>query len=640
MYIRDGTFYDSVRDTTNANLYFMRPSFTDFSLYSQSTSFEFGDAFTVNSDGGGDLKSGQFEYQAPIMTTSGTEDITFELSGTIDFPSDEWADFLNFKRKLYLVIIFSTDETGLLLAPGETGKVSLKQLSINNSGVFFQNVTIPGGCEVESINVCEVLYVDDSDISSITETSKNDIILSAIPTAEASIELFDEEEKYAKFVNSARKKLRLLLYYRYNSTYSATRIYYYSESPATDYTQNPVKTTVDLVGLLGAMGDIYHNTSDGNMDPGETSWYKWIGSDVEGNPSYLKMIVDAYNMGGALDVGAYEDNRESVCGGRFVKLYSYNNTNPVRQLPTESIVSLNKDHYTCTPSDGYTYADLLRLLINAQCHGMRVCNETIIADKPENLIKESGAAIMAADQYTVPTKTEYSGIDVVTFPLYHWEVGEAETLPSIDLDLASDGEQIELSAGQWYREKTFVFDKSYASYAAASFIVDLYTENNYHIDYFEIIHKGSILTLIWPNTFTGRAVLTCTASPFKQVDDGDFSVRFGSGTETLELNNPFMRARHTLATYDIPDEYAKYNYAQQANKTIYAIDARGRFDIAPLDRVLYQPPDGTQHTGIVIEHTLKYNGAMRSSLRILDAGKIGNLVCSDTRFCSYVLICI
>ena len=49
----------------------------------------------------------------------------------------------------------------------------------------------------------------------------------------------------------------------------------------------------------------------------------------------------------------------------------------------------------------------------------------------------------------------------------------------------------------------------------------------------------------------------------------------------------------------------RYNYDQQANKTIYAIDARGRFDVAPLDRVLYQPPDGTQHTGIVIEHTLK-----------------------------------
>ena len=636
MYITDDTFYSSVRDTTNVDLYFMRPCFTDFSLHSQSACFEFGSAFTVNS-GVGTLKSGQFEYETPIMTTSGADAITFELSGTVDFPSDEWADFLDFKRKLYLMVVFSAGENGLLLTPGDTGKVSLQQLSINNSGVFLQDITIPGGCTVESINVGEVLAADESDVSGITETAKNDIILSAIPSAEASIELVDEDEKYAEFVNRSKKKLRALLYYRYNSTYSGTRIYYYSEPPATDHTQNPIKTTVGLVGLLGAMGDTYHNRSDGNMEPGETAWWKWIGADAEGNPPYLKMIVDAYNTGGALDVGAYADSRESAYGGRFVKLYSYNNTNPVRQLQTESIVSLNKEHYTCTPSDGYTYADALRLLINAQCHGMRVGNETIIADRPENLIKDSGAAIMSEDQYAVPTKTEYGEIDVVKFPLTHWVVGDLETLPGIDLDLSSDGELIELSAGHWYRKKTFVFDKSYAS---TSFTIDLYTENNYHIDYFEVIHKGSILTLIWPNTFSGRAVLTCTASPFKQIDDGEFSVKFGGGTETLELSNPFMRARHAIATYDIPDEYARYNYDQQANKTIYAIDARGRFDVAPLDRVLYQPPDGTQHTGIVIEHTLKYNGAMRSSFRVLDEGRVEGLVCSDTRFCSYILICI
>ena len=246
MYITDDTFYSSVRDTTNVDLYFMRPCFTDFSLYSQSAYFEFGSAFTVNS-GVGTLKSGQFEYETPIMTTSGTDAITFELSGTVDFPSDEWVDFLNFKRKLYLMVVFSADKNGLLLTPGDTGKVSLQQLNINNSGVFFQDITIPGGCTVESINVGEVLSVDESDISGITETAKNDIILSAIPSAAASIELVDEDEKYAEFVNRSKKRLRALLYYRYNSTYAGTRIYYYSEPPTTDHTQNPIKTTVESV---------------------------------------------------------------------------------------------------------------------------------------------------------------------------------------------------------------------------------------------------------------------------------------------------------------------------------------------------------------------------------------------------------
>lgn len=107
--------------------------------------------------------------------------------------------------------------------------------------------------------------------------------------------MIDEDEKYAEFVNRSKKQLRALLYYRYNSTYAGTRIYYYSEPPTTDHTQNPIKTTVELVGLLGAMGDVYHNVSDGNMEPGETAWWKWIGADAEGNPPYLQMIVDAYN---------------------------------------------------------------------------------------------------------------------------------------------------------------------------------------------------------------------------------------------------------------------------------------------------------------------------------------------------------
>ena len=90
---------------------------------------------------------------------------------------------------------------------------------------------------------------------------------------------------------------------------------------------------------------------------------------------------------------------------------------------------------------------------------------------------------------------------------------------------------------------------------------------------------------------------------------------------------------------DMPDYYAKFNLEQQANKKIYSVDCRGRFDVRPLDRLLYFTEKGEIRIGIVIEHSLSYNGAMKSMLRILDEAPAPRLYCSQAVLCSETAIC-
>lgn len=632
MYIKDSSFYGYVRDTTDLTLLFLCPQFIDLYCESETAAFD-PNVSVIN--GSYFWRSGEFERgEYPLVMSVADEGATLKLTGVAESSEGELA----------VIVVFENDENGLLCAPPDHDKFSIFPITAGNFAVEISLPQGERGVAIESINVCEYLKVDSSIIEKIALKEKNDIVLSSIPYNNLELTLFDEEERCADFITRAKRHFRALSYFRYNEIHSQTFLHFYSEDPNVDRNQNPYRTTMKLVGFLGAMGkDVYHNTSDGEKDVATEGFAKTIGSEFntsgEVYPSYLDLIVSAFNTNSKIHSELYGGS-QSLYGGSFVKLkslnpYSYKRTQIIENGTILSSIS-NQLQFTRTPADGYTHADALRLLINAQCHGMLVKNETIISDVPENLYRESGAVFTAREYYSVPKETKYGAIDVVKFDTTQSVLGEIETLPSITIDLANDGTLGKDTGGDFIRYKNFALDKSIA---ATDFDWYYSVDSGSYIEDIRLEHKGSVVSVMWQDGYTGRITIYLSGRPIKTESSGIFTATYGAGTETLEISNPFLRGRDADAIEDIPDHYAKFNLDQQANKSIYELEVRGRFDVHPLDRILYQNERGDLRQGIVIEHNLTYTGSMRSTYRVIDDGDAPSLYDDEDVLCSETLIC-
>lgn len=633
MYIKDSSFYGYVRDTTDLTLWFLHPQF--ISLYCESETAVFNPNEIAEYDGSYFLRSGEFERtEYPFIMGVANEGSTLKLTGVAEESEGELA----------VVVVFANDENGMLCAPPDFDKVSIFPIT---PGAFEMEIVLPQGehgVQIESIHVCEYLKVDSSIIENITLKEKNDIILSSIPYNNLELTLFDEEEQCADFIVRAKRHFRALSYFRYNEIHSQCFLHFYSEDPNVDRNQNPYRTTIKLIGLLGAMSkDVYHNTSDGETDPATDGFTKTIGSVSntagEEHPSYLDLIVSSFNSNGMVHSELHGGGNSSY-GGSFAKLkslhpFSYKTSQTIGEGTFLSSVS-NQLHYTRTPADGYTYADALRLMINAQCHGMLVKNETIISNVPENLYRESGAVFTAREYYSVPKETKYPAVDIVKFETKKSALGEVEILPPITIDLAKDGVFGKDVGSDFVRYKNFVLDKSIA---ASDFNWDYTVDSGDYPGDIRLEHKGSVISVMWEDGYSGNVTIYLSGRPIKAETAETFTATFGSGTETLEISNPFLRPRDANAIEDIPDHYAKFNLDQQANKSIYELEVRGRFDVHPLDWVLYQNERGDLRQGIVIEHNLTYTGSMRSTFRVIDGGEAPPLYDAEHVLCSETLIC-
>lgn len=643
MYIRDSSFYDVVRDTTELNVFFLKPRPSSI-LYC-----DFGTAVydeTLGTDP--QWMNGDFERENPIIKSVTDEGSSITLSGRIfdddgrDYDENVSKEFSSGKRKLHIVVVYASYGENLY-APVGCKKVALYPISmVDEFGYFGETITIhQGECgiQVESINVCECVQIKSEDIESLKQQEKNDIILSSVPYNKISLTLFDSNETYANFVKDAGKYLRVLLYYRYNDVYSDTFLYFYDETPTTDHNSLPYKSSFAFTNVMGILNkEACHNTSDGIVKHGIVGDFeKNINEDTEDidgvvHPSYLKEIVRDFNTNYEIS-SEIHGSPTSAYGGMFLKLES---SFPAR-VP-DGVIS-----WTETTIDGYTQADALRLLINAIGHGMKVKNETIIEAPIDYLVEDSGAVFTNREYLSAPEVTEYGDIGVVKVDSFYSKkenTDDAKHVYSFEIDMSCDGTYGKDVGGDFIRFKNLYMDRSISKDSfrwAYSNTGDFYGS-------LRVYHSGSVVTVIWNDNHvdlqTAKIKIYIFGDQLKTENKTVETVGFGRSSNTLELSNPFIRPNAYRENDGAQDFYARFNYEYQANKRIYALEIRGRFDVHPLDLVLYHTLDGDLRKGIVIEHNLTYDGAMKSSYRVIDEGDADALYCTDFKtICSETLIC-
>ena len=173
MYIRDSSFYDVVRDTTELNVFFLKPRPSSI-LYC-----DFGTAVydeTLGTDP--QWMNGEFERENPIIKSVTDEGSSITLSGRIfdddgrDYDENVSKEFSSGKRKLHIVVVYASYGENLY-APVGCKKVALYPISmVDEFGYFGETITIhqgEHGIQVESINVCECVQIKSEDIESLKQ---------------------------------------------------------------------------------------------------------------------------------------------------------------------------------------------------------------------------------------------------------------------------------------------------------------------------------------------------------------------------------------------------------------------------------------------------------------------------------------
>ncbi len=636
MYIKDSSFYEEFRDATEAKLYLLRPSYKPFSLSIISgTGFLIGDDVGRIGESVLSIPSGIFERNPPLLYSFGNEALEFEAKGYVD-------DFLDSTIssgawRAYFLVVYSVDENGKVLAPPGVDRVTLIPTYTTGTGIIWGiNFKIPAsesGFSIESIHLCYAVPVDPADISSISQREKNDIILSSIPYHNLEVELFDANRRYADFIESAGNKLRVLLHFQYNQAHSESFLYYYDERPKFDKRTAVPKTMVKFAGLTDILAKKVYVNSASRYDSNLSLPIK----------EYLDDIAEAFRNG---HVPYWLDKTEITTpyGGQFLKVESFDNYGAFGIIEDNELTMQDKyEHFTQSPADGYSFADAFRLLINAQCHGMRVLNETIRAGKMERVIRESGAVFTEDEYYSIPQKTVYDEIDQIHVSTYGWRAAdEAVSLAPYNFAFRDGGTGYYVRSTLWVAQQ-YRFEKIFSD----DITIEWSQGNPFSIVPDAISSSGSSgITLMWEKSKwenAGYAPFTVSGTPLEKYDGPVYSKKFGNGTSILEISNPFLRpnmSQNSLNdTYDIANEYIDFNYKYQSGKTIYTLETRGRFDVHPLDRVQFIDDNGDLRSGVVIEHDMKYNGAMRSTFRVVDDGPAPNLYAGEAVTCSKTLLC-
>ena len=272
---------------------------------------------------------------------------------------------------------------------------------------------------------------------------------------------------------------------------------------------------------------------------------------------------------------------------------------------------------------------------------MKVKNETIIEAPMDYLVEDSGAVFTNREYLSNPEVTEYGDIGVVKVDSFSScpDGANSDCVCSFEIDMSCDGTYGKDVGGDFIRYKNLYMDQSIPK---DSFEWD-YSQTGDFYGSIRVDHKGSVVTVIWEDDHvvpqTAKIKIFIYGHPYKPEKKHIDTVSIGRSSNTLELSNPFVRP-NTRNENDAQDFYARFNYEYFANKRIYALETRGRFDVHPLDLVLYHTLDGDLRKGIVIEHNLTYDGAMKSSYRVVDEGDADALYCTDfQKICSETLIC-
>ena len=625
MYIKDSTFYDNVRDTTDASIYFMRPICCDFSVADYSETVHFGDKNTH----GAIVQSGLFDRDIPLVTCDGNLK-TVQLETTVDLFSmySSTSEYFINKEALRFVVIYGVDETGKLLAPPGCERVVSYPAYVQHTGVIFEFIDIPpsdNGFLIESIHLCEFIEVRSEDIVKIDRREKNDIILSSIPYDNMEVELYDQDGKYAEFIIRHKERLRALVTFKYNGIHSLMSLYFYGEDPTIDSSSALSKSHIKLVGIMGVLNSItYHNTQTVySLMNGEFSF------DIN---QYLKTIAGQFNFDRSF-VEAFSPEFSLL----QIKSFNSHGVRKTHSLTDDILETENYVYRTQSPADGYTYADAIRLLINAQCHGMKVRNSTIIDDSPKNLIVDSGAVLCEREYFSKPVATRYNQVDKITVSTAKWLPGKIVTLPQINFAFFNGGDTFFKDGSTWKRS-SFLFEK-----ACVNLAIDWLNGNAFlYLPNTEFVRASSALSMMWNEAEHGKrgyVYISVSANPLEKSNEEVYCKKYGCGKEILEIDNPFLCPRTPGYVEDIPDEYIAYNYMYQSNKIIFSVETRGRFDLHPLDRVSYYDDYGNLRSGIIIEHNLSFDGGMRSSFLIIDDGDVPSQHCNEDRFCSETLIC-
>ncbi len=624
MYIKDSSFYGYVRDTTSASIYLFNPIYA-----------------TVHVDWDVDFMSGKFDHDAPVFTIKAqTNDQWFYLScDTAPILTEaERKDFIAGKRKLYVVVIYGVDGNGNLLAPPGTDRVMLVPAEMDEDGfVQSEDVTFKAsesGYSVESIHLSELVRVNPEDISDLSIKEKNDIILSSIPFDELNVMLYDEDGVYADFIRRAGKRLRVLLNFEYNQVHSEKALYFYNEAPERDTTSALATTSVKFTGLMGILStDTFRGAFPHYFKNKDGVFYKEISTPDD---SYLETIVSDFNTRHLPIDDEYGDF--SNYGGKFLKV---NDSTPVLKGTRYKIVgdtdyySEKVPYYTESPAEGYSYADAIRLLVNAKCHGLRAGGETILNGPIDSLVRDSGAVLLEQEYFQKPLLQQFPKIDKIIVPTFRWTVGEEVELPQEDLDLFASDDTY-MVEGTEKKVKWINFGGNVCVSSANT------SWPNGGPFFATIVFIGTgDGRLEWKSSeeISGFWPVVVKIVPFVEKEGTTYSKRYGNGKEILTLNNPFLHGRATGYSFDAPDAYLDFNYEQQSGKVIYTLVVRGRFDVHPMDRVLYYDEKGDLRSGIVIEHELSFNGAMKSTYRVLDEGDAPSLYCGKKVLCSETLIC-
>ncbi|MBQ8768855.1 MAG: hypothetical protein IJZ15_04325 [Oscillospiraceae bacterium] len=632
MYIKDSSFYDNVRDTTDATLLFALPQFIKLTcIVREGATVNVVNDVTEYGAGTVDVSysfnSGVFERDQPLMVAEAQQEIKFTLIGMYD--QNALSKYASIANDLFVAIDFNIDEDGKLMAPDGFEKIHL--IPFEREADYFElDISLPAGergISISSINICSCKKVNYSSIEKIAIKEKNDIVLSSIPYNKLEVTLFDEGE-ICDFISAVEKHLRVLLYFQYNEVCSETFLYFYDEDPSLDKTSIPPRANMKFVNILGAMA--------------KTTFYESVPGGSEGFErsikEYLKLVINDFNSNGTASFNI-AINDGCIFGGEFAKIHSLHNElmsicdmDYVIDGTTVANAIQLKDHVTKCPVVGLTHADALRLLINAQCHGIRVGNEVIYDDVPEGLFKDSMAVLCEKEYLELPTFSRCGDVDSIIVHTGKSELSEKGDLEEIVLDVCSF---VENGNGSYFK-------KVILSGVLSSFEYEqvISKPNWLGLDEIFIEHSGSLLLVsVSAIPHKGYIRIGVQGRSVDPVAGPTYTFQYGNGENILEISNQFLSPRNSGVNKDAVDHYEAFNFRHFSDKKTYSLNVRGRFDVHPLDRVLYQNEKKDLRVGTVIEHSLSYNGTMTSTYRIVDEEDAPSLYVANNGLCSETLIC-
>jgi hypothetical protein len=454
--------------------------------------------------------------------------------------------------------------------------------------VIINSMTATGvKLRISSVQFGNVLKVDSEDIELITISEKNDILLSSLPFGELSVSVCDNNKTYHNFYNTYSGVAWVA--FSYNGNHGKPFVFHKNENAAHSNTSELEKTEFKACDALSMLTAPYKEST------GYLTY--WEGHTWEGNAlQWVDGTPIDYKLYEVLNTAKYEYRNKIAL--------SYE-TSPDGSL-TDAFLSHEN------------YKSAIKLLASVEFSCLKIQNEKIsiklmLYNMDPALEYKPYVYISFDEQFEKPQEVLYPQVKNVLVNNFARKINpdKIELCSGLKVNIPNDA-YVEVNFDKVayipnFDDATETCVSIYNPSNGMTYTPASVEYNQMAFDYYSYVGCISLRG----GDISGDLELTVSGYPI-ETDNIQTSFNDSEFGEDLTINNPYFGFRDELLSYPtwLMDLYKR-------NKA-YQLNCRGRYDVHPLDLILYQAEKGETRRGIVTQNTLTYNGALRSVITVLD----------------------